>query len=166
MSTKLSGRAFQEFIPGRHLGSSDWMVVTQAMIDAFGTATLDQDPMHVDPDWAAKGPFGRTIAFGFLTMSLLTHLLHQALGTDSSRYDPADGYYLNYGFDRLRLISPVPVGARVRGTFKVASVRADADARTIVTFLAEIHVEGATRPALSAEWLSVWVPPAAASAAP
>jgi acyl dehydratase len=164
MNTALNARSFQEFVPGRDLGASDWVVVTQSMIDAFGTATLDRDPMHVDPVWAANGPFGHTIAFGFLTMSLLTHLLHQALGTDSSRYDPADGYYLNYGFDRLRLISPVPVGSRIRGTFKVAGVRADAEGRTIVTFLAEIQVEGATRPALSAEWLSVWVPPATGTA--
>lgn len=94
--------------------------------------------MHVDPDWAATRPFGQTIAFGFLTMSLLSHLLNQATGIDSSRHNSSAGYYLNYGFDRLRLVTPVPVGSRIRGRFKVADVRQDAKTRTIVKFLAEV----------------------------
>lgn len=164
MEKAVNERVFKDFAPGRELGVSNWVAVTQAMVDGFGEATLDHDPMHVDPAWAAKGPFGHTIAFGFLTMSLLTHLMHQALGTDSSRYDPAQGYYLNYGFDRVRLISPVPVGSRIRGKFRVEEVRADAGARTIVKFAVEVEVEGAERPAMVALWLSVWVPPAVSQA--
>jgi len=154
--------ALQRYSPGEDVGVSDWVKVTQEMIDAFGGATLDRDPMHNDPEWAARGPFGRTIAFGFLTMSLLTYLLHRTLGTESSTYDPAQGYYLNYGFDRLRLITPVPSESRIRGRFRVLDVRPDAGARTIVKFAAEVEVEGAQRPALVAEWLTVWVPPGAA----
>lgn len=152
----------QKYAPGDDVGTSDWVKVTQEMIDTFGTATLDRDPMHNDPVWAAQGPFGRTISFGFLTMSLLTYLLHRTLGTEGSGYDPAHGYYLNYGFDRLRLISPVPSESRIRGRFRVADVRPDAGARTIVKFEAVIEVEGAQRPALAAEWLTVWVPPGSA----
>jgi acyl dehydratase len=129
------------------------------MIGAFGDATRDHDPMHVDPAWASRGPFNGTIAFGFLTMSLLTHFMHSAMGTDPKRHDPSLGYYLNYGFDRMRLISPVPVGSRIRGHFRVLEVRPDAKNRSILKFGATVEIEGGERPALSAEWLSVWVPP-------
>jgi acyl dehydratase len=135
------------------------VVVTQDMIDRFGEATLDHDPMHVDPDWAARGPFGVTISFGFLTMSLLTHLLHATLGSDSSRYDPRQGYYLNYGFDRLRLITPVPVGSRIRGRFVMGEMRPDSQQRSVARFDVTLEIDGQERPALVAQWLTVWVPP-------
>lgn len=159
MGKAVREHVFEQFKAGQEIGESDWVTVTQQMIDAFGEATLDRDPMHVDPDWAVAGPFGQTIAFGFLTMSLLTRLLHDALGTDSTRYDPTQGYYLNYGFDRLRLISPVLSGSRVRARFRVADVRDDAGSRKIVKFAVEVTAEGAPRPALAAEWLTAWVPP-------
>ena len=157
------GQTFGRMQPGRQLGTSPWVTVTQPMIDGFGAATLDRDPMHVDPDWAAAGPFGGTIGFGFLTMSLLTHMLHRAMGTDSSHYDPAAGYFLNYGFDRVRLVEPVTCGARVRGTFSVGDVRPDAAGRSIVGLDARIEIEDCERPALVARWLTVWVPPTASS---
>jgi acyl dehydratase len=162
MTTPNVPRTAQQFEPGRDLGASQWVPVTQAMISGFGDVTLDLDPMHINPAWAAAGPFGTTIAFGFLTLSLLTHLLHDAMGTDSSHYDPAQGYFLNYGFNRVRLITPVKVGARIRGVFTVLDVRDDASARRITTFGATIEIEGGTRPALVAEWLTLAVPPAAA----
>ena len=156
--------ALPNFTPGRDLGSSEWFTVTQEMISAFGEVTRDHDPMHVDPEWAARGPFKGTIAFGFLTISLLTHLMHNVMGTDPRRHDPAHGYFLNYGFDRLRLVSPVPAGSRIRGVFRVADLRVDAKERSVVTFSATVEIEGRERPALSAEWLTVWVPPAQTSA--
>jgi acyl dehydratase len=114
--------------------------------------------MHVDPEWARRdGPYQDTIAFGFLTMSLLTHLLHSALGTCSDRV-PTSGHYLNLGFDRLRLVSPVPVDSRIRGHFKVRNAARDEQGRVRVSFDAAIEVEGSDRPALVAEWLSIWVP--------
>jgi len=155
-------RSIQSFEAGRDLGTSAWVTVTQAMISSFGDVTQDRDPMHVDPAWAAKGPFGNTIAFGFLTLSLLTHMMHNAMGTDSSHYDPTQGYYLNYGFDRVRFISPVLVGTRIRGHFRVVELRADAGNRNIVKFAATVEIEGNDRPALVAEWLSVAVPAATA----
>ncbi|MEO7964117.1 MAG: MaoC family dehydratase [Gemmatimonadaceae bacterium] len=148
-----------KIVAGRDLGHSEWLTVTQEMITAFGDATRDHDPMHVDPAWAGRGPFEGTIAFGFLTMSLLTSFMHNVMGTDPQRYDPSMGYYLNYGFDRMRLVSPVPVGSRIRGAFRVLEVRADDKNRSILKFGATVEIEGSERPALSAEWLSVWVPP-------
>ncbi|MDT9600720.1 MaoC family dehydratase [Sphingosinicella rhizophila] len=139
--------------------TSAWVEITQDMIDRFGAATLDLDPMHVDPEWAKAGPFGTTIAFGFLTAGLLTHLLHDALG-DGPVTDPdRTGYYLNYGFDRMRLVAPVPVGARVRGHFKLLGRTSDSKGRQIARFDCVIEIENGERPALVAEWLSMWVPP-------
>jgi acyl dehydratase len=129
------------------------------MITRFGEATLDHDPMHVDPAWAATGPFGTTVSFGFLTLSLLTHMLHQTLGSDSSSYDPRRGYYLNYGIDRMRLVTPVPVGSRIRGKFVLEGIRPDDRQRSIARFDVEIEIEGQERPALVAQWLTIWVPP-------
>jgi acyl dehydratase len=152
---------FQRFQPGVDLGTSDWIQITQEMVDKFGEATLDDDPMHVDPDWARRhSPFGKTVAFGFLTISLLTHvLLQQLLKADSSRHDSENGVYLNYGFDRLRLVAPVPVGSRVRAHFSVMDVRPDAKGRSIIKFNVEMECDQADRPVLIAEWLSCWVPP-------
>jgi acyl dehydratase len=145
---------------GKEIGVSPWVTVSQAMIDGFGAVTLDPDPMHVDPEWARlNGPFGGSIAFGFLTMSLLTHLLHGALGTDPNRDPRQAGYYLNYGFDRLRLVSPVRAGSRIRGRFQVLDRKRDERQRLVTTFGCTLDIEGEERPALVAHWLTIWVPP-------
>lgn len=139
-------------------GTSRWLIVDQPMIDGFGRITLDPDPMHIDPQWAADhSPFGETIAFGFLTVSLLTHLLHDAMGRSSGSAGTG-GYYLNYGFDRLRLITPVRVGSKIRGDFVKAAEEQDAQGRIRARFTSTIEIEGGTRPALVADWLSLWVP--------
>jgi acyl dehydratase len=152
-------RVLTSMQPGQPIGISDWVTVTQEMIMKFGDATLDHDPMHIDPAWASEGPFGTTISFGFLTMSLLTHMLHQTLGSNSSSYDPRQGYYLNYGFDRMRLVTPVPVGSRIRARFVLAGMRPDSRHRSIARFDVEVEIEGLDRPAMIAQWLTVWVPP-------
>ena len=153
---------FELFVPGQVLGKSSWVEVTQDLVSEFGKSTLDADPMHIDPDWARDHtPYGGTIAFGFFTVSLLTHLLHDTLGTSAAR-EPADqGYFMNYGFDHLRLVSPVPVGSRVRGSFKTLDNRFDEKGRNIVKIASEIEIEGRERPALVAEWLAIWIPPEA-----
>lgn len=149
-----------ELEPGKEIGVSEWVMVDQNMISVFGSNTLDPDPMHVDPAWAKQnGPYGGTIAFGFLTVSLLTHMLHGAMGADPTTETGENGHFLNYGFDYLRLISPVKAGARVRGRFKVIEQRVDGKGRTIVKFGAEVEIENEPRPALVAEWLSIWMPP-------
>lgn len=161
MNRHLMKDTFGRFTPGMDLGSSGWIEITQPMIDKFGETTLDQDPMHVDPDWARQySPFGETVAFGFLTISLLTHMmLHHVLQSDSSRHDATNGVYLNYGFDRLRLVAPVPAGSRVRGHFGVLDVRPDAKGRSIIKFSVRMECDRGDRPVLIAEWLSCWVPP-------
>lgn len=144
------------------IGVSDWVVVDQAMIDGFGAVTLDPDPMHIDPEWAVlNGPFGGTIAFGFLTISLLTHLIHAAMNTQPSRDAAGQGHYLNYGFDRLRLVAPVHVGARIRGRFTKLRQQQDNKGRWLTTFGCIVEIEGSDRPALVADWLSIWILPAA-----
>lgn len=155
--------AAEGFKPGEPVGDSAWLTIDQALISKFGEATLDADPMHVDPEWArTKGPYGHTIAFGFLTMSLLTHMMHDASSSGWAVDPDSQGYYLNYGFDRMRLISPVPVGARIRGHFKTLDRIIDDKGRHQVKFAVEIEIEGQDRPALVGEWLTIWVPPEAA----
>jgi acyl dehydratase len=147
---------------GSEISGPDWVEVTQELIDGFAKYTIDPDPFHIDPDWAkAHSPYGGTIAFGFFTMSLLTHLMHLAQGSGARDVaaDPVThGHYLNYGFNRLRLVSPVLVGARIRGKFKVKDLIVDEKGRNIVTFDTVVEIEGEERPALVADWLAVWVP--------
>lgn len=162
MSNPSANPMLSDFSPGREIGVSQWIDVTQAMIDGFGETTLDPDPMHIDPEWAAeRSPFGGTIAFGFLTIGLLTRMFHTATGQGWGDDPAVAGYNLNYGFDRLRLISPVPAGARVRGRFVAADQRWDKKGRQIRTIDCEIEIENAPRPALVARWLTAWVPPTA-----
>lgn len=153
---------FDMFTPGEEVGVSPWLGVDQEMISQFGEATRDPDPMHVDPDWAKENtPYGGTIAFGFLTVSLLTCLLHGALGTSPSREPTTIGYFMNYGFDHLRLVSPIPVGSRVRGRFKTLEMRENQNGKRIVKFGCAVEIEGQEKPALIGEWLAVWVPASA-----
>ena len=144
---------------GQDLGPSDWVHVTQDMISLFGAATLDLDPMHVDPEWARNAsPYGGTIAFGFLTMSLLTPLIHAVLQSRSIKISTQAGHFLNYGFDRLRLVAPVKANQRIRGHFCVLKADTDGANRLLLTFGCEIEIEGGSRPALVAEWLAIWIP--------
>ena len=101
-------------LAGTELGPTSWLDVTQERIDAFAAATSDPQWIHVDPDRAAAGPFGTTIAHGFLTLSLCVPMLSEVL-------PPSDGMVLNYGVDRVRFPAPVPSEGRVRGRFRVVS---------------------------------------------
>lgn len=140
--------------------TSRWVTITQEMISDFGRVSLDPDPMHVSPDWAEKfSPYGKTISFGFLTMALLTHMLHDAMGSSPERETGEDGYYLNYGFDRLRLVQPVLVGSRLRGHFLISSRSVDDQGRAKSAFDCTVEIEGEDRPALVAQWLSMWIGP-------
>lgn len=135
---------------------SDWITVTQDDIDLFARATRDPDPMHVDPQWAAeKGPFQTTVAFGFYTLSLITHMSH-ASGIWSD-----DVYALNYGFDRLRFVAPVPVDSRIRGRFELNSSESRPDGSMLTRTAVTVEIEGQEKPALVADWLGVAYPPQA-----
>lgn len=134
---------------------SDWLTVTQELIDLFGAATLDSDWLHTDPQRACKeSPFGGTIAFGFWTVSLLTYFVRQSLGSD---YPQGARYGLNYGFDRLRLIRPVRVGRRIRNHCRLLDVENRGNGRFLVTTDNRIEIEGEEKPAMIAEWLVMLV---------
>ena len=136
------------------IGTSPWITITQEDIDLFGKVTRDPDPMHIDPDWCReKGPFPTTIAYGFLSLSLITHMSHEAR-------EWAEGTYaLNYGFNKVRFVAPVPVGARVRGHFNFVSGEAREDGSILTTTDVTVEIEGEKRPAITAEWLGVFYPP-------
>ena len=131
---------------------SDWLTIDQDRITAFGNDTNDPDPLHVDPAFAADhGPCGRTMSFGFLTMSLLTSFHHGAM------HERRTGYALKYGFDRLRLPEVVHVGSRLRGSFRRTASEDRGSGRTLRRFGIEVQIEGKATPALAAEWLVMWV---------
>lgn len=136
---------------GQEIGVSRWIDVPQQRITEFGHVTEDRDRMHIDPEWAAAhSPWGKTFAFGFLTVSLLTRMVNDVIAR------PADEEStLNYGFDRLRLLSPVLVDNRIRGRFvlKDLSLRSPTQFRAVYTVTVEI--DGGSKPALVADWLSV-----------
>lgn len=148
------------FTAGELIGASEWITIDQTMIDQFGALTLDPDPMHLDPKYAARnGRFGGTIAYGFLTLSLLTHMMHDAQRRAGlAGGDQAEGQYLNYGFDRLRFVAPVKAGARVRGIFRLLRSEHDEKGQLRAAFDCKVEIEGEERPAIVAEWLSAWVP--------
>lgn len=143
--------------PGDTLGVSGWMQVSQRQIDAFGEITEDLEPLHNDPPWCeVNSPYRKPIAYGFLTLSLLTRFMHEAT-TDAMRGHAATkSYPLNYGFDRIRFIAPVVVDSRVRARFTLRErrLRADGDLLRIEVL---VEIEGEDRPALVADWLTMWV---------
>lgn len=137
---------------GQDLGPSPWLTLDQARIDAFADCTEDHQWIHVDRERAAAGPFGGTIAHGFLTLSLLVPML-EALGTF-----PQDGTtVINYGLDKVRFLKPVPAGARVRLHASVAEVTPKGDGRLLVAFDCSVEIEGETTPALAARALHLMV---------
>jgi acyl dehydratase len=141
---------------GEELGVSAWFTIDQARIDEFASATNDPDPMHVDPAWARENsPFRETVSFGFLTMSLLTSLYHDVM--EYRRIGRKDGYGLNYGFDRLRLVSPVPVNSAVRGHFRLTGIEERQNRQYLLRIDATIEIESQEKPALVAEWLVMWI---------
>jgi acyl dehydratase len=138
---------------GKTLGQSDWFKVDQQAINQFALNTKDWDIMHVDPAWCEKNsPFGRPIAFGFQTLAMLTHLMGQAIPRPDDQ-----AYALNYGFDRLRLMSPVRVGAEIRATFVLKSVKRKDAKTTLNTLLTTVEIQGEEKPALVGDWLILMV---------
>lgn len=134
---------------GQEVGVSDWILIDQERINAFADATLDHQFIHVDPEAAAKTPFGGTIAHGFLTLSLMSQMSYQATPV-------LEGVTMgvNYGFDKLRFIQPVPSGSRVRGRFKLLSAE-DKGGRWLIKHEVTVEIDGQAKPALIAEWLGM-----------
>lgn len=133
---------------GTTIGSSDWQTIDQDQIQLFADATGDQQWIHVDAEKAKDGPFGGTIAHGFLTLSLLPQLLWQIYKIDGVKMG------VNYGLNKVRFTSPVPVGSKVRGTVELADVSDAAGGAVQITNTVTVEIEGAERPALVAEWLT------------
>jgi len=129
---------------GRHLGYSDYLVVDQERIDRFADATGDHQWIHVDPERAAEGPFGTTIAHGYLTLSLVSLLLTQVLSVEGV------ALALNYGCNRVRFPAPVPSGSQIRLGAVLASAEEIAGSVQVVLDV-EIEVRGAPKPACAAE---------------
>ncbi len=132
---------------GQELAVSDWLAIEQDRIDQFAAATGDHQWIHVDPAKAAQGPFGTTIAHGFLTLSLIPALSESTFMID----DVTMG--INYGLNRVRFPNPVRCGSRVRGHFKLLSYE-PLDGGAQLTIEATIEIEGAPKPACVAESVS------------
>ena len=136
-------------LEGQDVGTSGWLMVDQERVDAFADATLDHQWIHIDPAKAALGPFGGTIAHGFLTVALLPYLGAQVeVPLEDLKMA------LNYGMDKLRVPSPVPVGSNVRVHRKVLEVTDVGHGGVQVKNLMTIEVEGQEKPACVAETLS------------
>ncbi|MDI7860482.1 MaoC family dehydratase [Rhizobiaceae bacterium n13] len=140
-----------EGLVGTEIGVSDWILVNQTMIDTFATATDDHQFIHVDPERAAaESPFGGTIAHGFLTLSLLSTMNYKALPKIREQT-----MGINYGFEKVRFMSPVKCGARIRGRFKLSSARFRGAGMLMTAYEVSIEIEGERKPALTAVWETI-----------
>ncbi len=138
---------------GSEIGVTEWIPVEQDAIDQFSTSTRDLDWMHIDPERAKReGPYGGTIAFGFWTLSMLTYCSHHV-----GMWPKDVAYALNYGLDRVRWINPVPVGTRIRMRCRLLSLEERPDLQLLVRTLNTMEIEGGTRPAMTAEWIGLFI---------
>ncbi|MGI9667373.1 MAG: MaoC family dehydratase [Acidimicrobiia bacterium] len=135
---------------GKQTGISDWFTIDQERIDAFADVTEDHQWIHVDQSAAADGPFGTTVAHGFLTLSLLSNLASDAMVVPAGAV-----MYLNYGSDKVRFLSPVPSGARIRAVGVLKAVTEKSPERTLVTTTVTVEIEGHETPALVADLLTL-----------
>lgn len=139
-----------EFI-GRDLGPTEWVPITQDMVNQFADLTRDHNFIHVDAEAARRTPFGGTIALGFLTLSMLAWIMGQA------NVVPANAVIgMNYGLNRVRFLEPVACGARVRGHVKPLAFE-DKAGRLLVTLEVTVEIEGKGKPALMAEALALYM---------
>jgi acyl dehydratase len=134
---------------GTELGASEWFRIDQDMIDTFADLTHDQYFIHVDPVRAASTPFRGTIAHGFLTLSMLSVMAYQACpGVEGTKTA------VNYGFNRLRFVAPVPSGSRIRGRFVLRNFEMQPSSRWQAIYDVTVEIEGQPKPALVAEWVA------------
>jgi len=132
---------------GKEVGVSDWLEVSQDRINQFAEATEDRQWIHIDPERAAsESPFKTTIAHGFLTLSLLSVLAKSAISVGGVRMG------INYGLNRVRFVSPVPAGARIRGRFTLATLE-EIKGGVQSTWNVTVEREGSDKPCCVAEWL-------------
>jgi len=137
---------------GKQLGESEWLEIDQARIDKFADATGDHQWIHVDPERAKDGPFGTTIAHGYLTQSLVNLFLPQIIEVRGISMG------VNYGADRVRFPAPVPVGSRLRGSAELIKVEDVKGGAVQSTVRVTIEIEGSERPACVIDTISRYVP--------
>lgn len=136
---------------GQELGLSKWITVTQTMIDMFAEATDDHQFIHTDPERAkVESPFGGTIAHGFLSLSLLSTMNYDCVPRVREQT-----MGINYGFEKVRFMSPVKCGARVRGRFTLAESRFRGAGMLMVTYDVTVEIENGRKPALTAVWTTI-----------
>ena len=132
---------------GEQLGTSDWMTIDQQRVNAFADATEDHQWIHIDPQRAASGPFGTTIAHGFLTLSLLPNLINQTYRVEGATM------VINYGLNKVRFPAPVPVGSKVQAEVALAEVT-EATGGLQLVLRATLQIEGSTKPGCVADWVT------------
>ena len=141
---KVNGLAEVVAAEGSQLGPTEWLEITQDRVNLFADATDDHQWIHVDPERAAGGPFGGAIAHGLLTLSLIPHFTHQLYSVDNV------AMAINYGYNKVRFITPVRVGAKLRARAEIASVT-QLDNGVQATLATTVEIEGSGKPAAVAE---------------
>jgi acyl dehydratase len=137
---------------GAEIGTSDWWLIDQARIDKFAEATGDFQWIHVDPEKAKASKFGTTIAHGYLTLSLLAGMRFKTFEVTET------AMAVNYGMNKVRFLTPVPSGSRLRAKYELANVNERQDGGLECTFKATVELENAPKPACLAETISVYYP--------
>lgn len=135
---------------GKETGTSDWVMIDQDRINQFADVTLDHQFIHVNPEAAKMTPFGGTVAHGFLSLSMLSHL---AAGNVLMVEGVKMG--INYGFEKVRFVAPVKSGKRIRGHFTLMSADQKMPGQWTFKYGVKVEIEGEDKPALVAEWLSM-----------
>lgn len=135
---------------GSEVGLSDWIEIDQARIDAFADVTEDPQFIHIDPEAAARTPFGGTVAHGFLTLSLLSRM-----AADAMPRPEGVKMGVNYGFERVRFMAPVRSGKRVRGRFRLLRLEEKRPNQWQFVHEVTVEIEGEDKPALVAEWIGL-----------
>ena len=130
---------------GQEIGQSEWVTISQHDVNLFADATGDDQWIHVDPEKAAAGPFGQTIAHGFMTLSLLPRLMHQIYTVNGIKLA------VNYGLNKVRFPAPVPVGSKVRARSSLVDVADLGNGAAQATLSTTVEIEGAAKPACVAE---------------
>ena len=135
---------------GTELGVTDWMVVDQDSVNVFADVTHDHQFIHIDPEKAKETPFGGPIAHGFLTLSLLSKFSMEAgLSIEGVKMG------VNYGFEKVRFLAPVKVGAHIRGRFVLKSIEEKRPGQYLYCCTVTVEIEGEDTPALVADWLGM-----------
>jgi acyl dehydratase len=151
MATQVTKDNIGDYV-GKTLEPSPWLKIEQPRIDAFAEITNDHQFIHVDPERAAQTPFGSTIAHGFLSLSLLSHFGESfMLAIDGAKMG------INYGFEKVRFLTPVNVDSEIRGVGKLLEVTEKSPGQFLTKYEVTVEIKGSDKPALIAEWLGMQI---------